>query len=170
MQLNQQTTVDLLFRKNTELSLLEEISNEHSCKYESFQQLIYSIDREAEYISEQYKSALDSIKRMEQELIDDHTCDKYDYMFAAFSGFIAGLVDAIFVGQPYKPSAVMDVKVTSKLQKHADGLVDSLVQRFAKLSGWQGPAKGYKAGCFCLAARNRPRSRAEASAAERRAT
>lgn len=142
MQLNQQTTVDLLFRKNTELSLLEEISNEHSCKYESFQQLIYSIDREAEYISEQYKSALDSIKRMEQELIDDHTCDKYDYMFAAFSGFIAGLVDAIFVGQPYKPSAVMDVKVTSKLQKHADGLVDSLVQRFAKLSGWQGPAKG----------------------------
>ena len=142
MHSNQQEIKDLLLQNNLELTPLENTLNQQLLRYDSFQQLISSIDQEADYISEQYQIALNNIKQMEKDLLTDHTCDKYDYMFSAFSGFIAGLVDAVFVGQPYKPSQMQDVEITSKLQGSADSLVDSLVKRFAKLSGWKGAKDG----------------------------
>lgn len=133
---------ELLLQSNCDLAPLENTLNQQLLRYDNFQQLISSIDAEAEYISEQYNVALDNIKQMEKELLEDHSCDKYDYMFSAFSGFISGLIDAVFVGQPYKPSDMKDVEVTSRLQGSADSLVDSLVERFAKLVGWEGAKDG----------------------------
>ena len=54
------------------------------------------------------------------------TCDKYDYLIAVACGAVGGLVDAFFVGVPNKTA----------LGKWTDEQVDSMVKKFAKLSGW----------------------------------
>ncbi len=59
-------------------------------------------------------------------------CDRYDYMIACTCGLIGGLIDVLFVGSPGQ----------GKLTKAADNLVDSSVQKFAKLFGWTGPKDG----------------------------
>jgi hypothetical protein len=57
---------------------------------------------------------------------DDYTlkkanCDKYDYIIAAASGVVCGLIDAFFVGMPGQ----------SKLGNWTDKMVDKLVEKFA---------------------------------------
>ena len=54
------------------------------------------------------------------------TCDKYDYLIAVACGAVGGLVDVFFVGAPNKTA----------LGKWTDEQVDSMVKKFAKLSGW----------------------------------
>ncbi len=59
-------------------------------------------------------------------------CDKYDYMIATACGTIGGLIDIFFVGAPGE----------SKLGDFADKQTDKLVEKFAKLSGWEGSKNG----------------------------
>lgn len=57
---------------------------------------------------------------------ENDTCDKYDYLIAAFCGAVAGLVDVVFVGAPG----------LSKLGKMTDAATDDMVRKFAKMVGW----------------------------------
>lgn len=50
-------------------------------------------------------------------------CDKYDYLIAAFSGVIAGLIDAFFVGS---------IGENSELSKWSDRRADAFVQKVTK--------------------------------------
>lgn len=59
------------------------------------------------------------------------SCDKYDYMAAAFCGAMAGMVDILFVGAPG----------ISDLGKITDAGVDTLVKKVASLYGWS-PREG----------------------------
>ena len=58
--------------------------------------------------------------------VQDISFDRYDAMFAGMSGLMAGLIDVFFVGVPD----------TGALTKMADNVVDDLVKKAAKLSGW----------------------------------
>lgn len=58
--------------------------------------------------------------------VEDISFDRYDAMFAGMSGLMAGLIDVFFVGVPD----------TGALTKIADNVVDDLVKKAAKLSGW----------------------------------
>lgn len=53
-------------------------------------------------------------------------CDKYDYLMAAFSGAVSGVIDIFFVGAPGM----------SKLGALTDNAADNLVMKFAKMNGW----------------------------------
>lgn len=63
----------------------------------------------------------------------DISFDRYDAMFAAMSGIAAGLIDIFFVGIPKEGA----------LTKISDSLVDSLVMKAAKVSGWS-PRDGHE--------------------------
>ena len=54
------------------------------------------------------------------------SCDKYDYLIAAFCGAAAGILDVLFVVVP----------VDSKLLKWSDAATDQIVMRFASMAGW----------------------------------
>lgn len=72
-------------------------------------------------------------KRIDDELTyKSAKCDKYDYMLAAASGIIAGIIDVTLVGAPG----------TGKLGKAVDNAFDGAVERFAKLNGWKGGREG----------------------------
>ena len=58
--------------------------------------------------------------------VQDISFDRYDAMFAGMSGLIAGIIDVFFVGIPQ----------TGDLTKLADNVVDELIKKVAKLSGW----------------------------------
>lgn len=58
--------------------------------------------------------------------VQDISFDRYDAMFAGMSGLMAGIIDIFFVGTPN----------TGDLTKLADNVVDELVKKVAKLSGW----------------------------------
>lgn len=58
--------------------------------------------------------------------VQDISFDRYDAMFAGMSGLIAGIIDVFFVGIPQ----------TGNLTKLADNVVDELIKKAAKLSGW----------------------------------
>lgn len=73
---------------------------------------------------------------IEKKIQEDFThksaaCDKYDYMLAATCGLIGGLIDVVFVGTP-----------DGALTKVADNFVDSSVEKFAGLFGWEGASQG----------------------------
>lgn len=55
-------------------------------------------------------------------------CDKLDYLTAAFSGAIGGLVDVFIVGSP----------LNSKAGKVTDQAAEKVVEEFAKLTNWNG--------------------------------
>ena len=55
------------------------------------------------------------------------SCDKYDYLIAAFCGAAAGILDVLFVDSP----------VDSKLLKWSDAATDQIVMRFASMAGWE---------------------------------
>lgn len=56
-------------------------------------------------------------------MLKEAACDRYDYMIAAFSGLVSGLIDSFFVGSP----------TDSKLQQWSDEQVDQVVIKFSKL-------------------------------------
>lgn len=56
----------------------------------------------------------------------DISFDRYDAIFAGASGLIAGIIDIFFV----------DIPQTGSLTKLSDKIVDELVKKAAKLSGW----------------------------------
>lgn len=58
-------------------------------------------------------------------------CDKNDFLIAAFSGTVAGLIDIFFVGAPGM----------SKLGNLSDAGADELVKKCAKMVGWK-PREG----------------------------
>ena len=55
------------------------------------------------------------------------TLDKYDYLTAAGTGVVAGLIDVFLVGSPEN----------SKLVRWSNEQVDNCVKSFAKLTGWE---------------------------------
>lgn len=59
---------------------------------------------------------------VDEVIINNAECDKYDYAMAAFSGVFTGLVDSFFVGSP----------LSSPLGKVTDKYIDDLVVRFAR--------------------------------------
>ncbi|MDP2226577.1 MAG: hypothetical protein Q8J78_03770 [Moraxellaceae bacterium] len=59
-------------------------------------------------------------------------CDKYDYMIAATSGVIGGLIDILFVGAPGE----------GVLTKFTDDMANGAVEKFARFNGWKGPREG----------------------------
>jgi hypothetical protein len=68
-------------------------------------------------------------KRIKEEFsIKNARCDQYDYMIAATSGLIGGLIDILFVGMPGQ----------SPLGNLTDEATNKSVQLFAKMNGWQG--------------------------------
>jgi len=74
---------------------------------------------------------------LEKRIREDFTlkvaqCDRYDYMIAATSGLIGGLIDVLFVGAPG----------TGALGNLTDKGMDATVGKFAKLIGWKGPREG----------------------------
>lgn len=75
--------------------------------------------------------ALD-LKAKEVEWSKD-TCDKYDYLIAAFCGATAGIIDVFFVGAPGM----------RKLGNFTDEATDEMVKKFAKMVGWE-PTPGNK--------------------------
>ncbi len=64
-------------------------------------------------------------------LINENSCDKYDYLVAAACGSIGGLIDVFFVGTP----------IDSKLDKFTDKQIDELVKIFARKLGWKPQGK-----------------------------
>ena len=56
---------------------------------------------------------------------ENSSCDKYDYLMAAFCGGVAGVIDILFVGTPGK----------SLLGNFSDNAADGIVKKFATLSG-----------------------------------
>jgi len=62
-------------------------------------------------------------------------CDKYDYMIAAFCGFSAGIIDALFVGAPGQ----------SKLETLTDKGADDFVQKIANML-WKGDGRSTAGG------------------------
>ncbi|MCY4153506.1 MAG: hypothetical protein OXE94_14915 [Aestuariivita sp.] len=72
-------------------------------------------------------------KRIDNEFTFRNTdCDKYDYLIAGTCGTIGGLIDVIFVGLPGEGA----------LTHLADDQVNSAVEKFAGLLGWEGPKEG----------------------------
>lgn len=72
-------------------------------------------------------------KRIREEFtLKTAQCDRYDYMIAATSGLIGGLIDVLFVGAPG----------TSALGRMTDKGMDATVRKFADLNGWPGPREG----------------------------
>lgn len=72
-------------------------------------------------------------KRVKEEFsLKSANCDKYDYMIAGTCGVIGGLIDVFFVGMPGE----------GKLTSFTDEAVDSGVEKFAKLFGWDGGREG----------------------------
>jgi len=74
---------------------------------------------------------------LEKRIREDFTlksaqCDRYDYMIAATSGLIGGLIDVLFVGAPGE----------GLLGKLADDGMNAVVRKFASLNGWKGPREG----------------------------
>lgn len=59
----------------------------------------------------------------EEFMLKNESCDRYDYMIAAFSGLVTGLIDSFFVGSP----------LDSKIMKWSDQKVDKIVIKFSKM-------------------------------------
>ena len=106
-----------------------EINND----WETYLQKIenYAEKNEINFSRDPFKDLLspDEKKEIIQKINDDYklqgkaNCDKWDYIFAASSGVIAGFVDSFFVGMPGK----------SKLGDWTNIQADKLVEKFSKV-------------------------------------
>ncbi|MDG6268059.1 hypothetical protein F9874_07970 [Glaesserella parasuis] len=118
---------ELLFTKNSELQEFEDIVVKNS--YSSFQEVLIAHNIILNRIDEREKELDRELFQIEEDIKINSECDKWDYIFSVSSGVIAGLVDSFFVGSPKD----------SKWLSSADKIMDNLVQKFAKLNGWEGP-------------------------------
>ncbi|UNH31392.1 hypothetical protein [Moellerella wisconsensis] len=124
--------------RNNELSEIERFIEQRDYTT-SLRVLLNSIDEQRIKIDQRYEEALNEITYLQEELKRNKQLDGYDLSFAAFSGVMTGLIDVLFVGQPYSPKK--NEIVTSKAQSVCDGFVDKTVTKFAELCGWDGPSK-----------------------------
>lgn len=115
-----------LLDKSTELSLWEE--NVEIGSYKTFKDVLYAHAIVLEQISEREKQLNQQLAEIESYLEITNDCDRWDYIFSGTAGFLAGLVDIFLVGSPDD----------SKLIGSADEFTNNLVERFARLNGWNG--------------------------------
>lgn len=80
-----------------------------------------------------YELALD--KQAKEMEWSNAKCDKYDYMIAAFCGFSAGIIDALFIGIPGQ----------GKLGQLTDKAADNMVQKIANML-WSADGRSYANG------------------------
>lgn len=125
-----------IFDKKTLVQLLEQASPELDSlfpavtqKYQSFAEVLEAHDITLTKICDREKELDKQLAQIEEDVKVGAECDKWDYIFSASAGVLSGLVDSFFVGSPSD----------SKLLEHADATMDSLVESFAKLNGWNGP-------------------------------
>ncbi|WP_052131352.1 hypothetical protein [Vibrio caribbeanicus] len=124
--LAQKPLVELLEQASPELdSLFPTVTP----KYQSFAEILQAHDITLIKICDREKELDEQLAQIEKDVRIGSECDKWDYIFSASAGVLAGLVDSFFVGSPND----------SKLLEHADATMDSLVESFAKLNGWNGP-------------------------------
>ena len=102
-----------------QLELQEEENKVH------FNSAIFSAIEEAESEIEHLNETLDSIKNLKPQ------CDKLDYVLAASSGALCGIIDVFLVGKPGE----------SPLGDITDKWFENRTCDFAKLCGWKGNAK-----------------------------
>ena len=124
---NQKSLTDLLTDENKDLSRLENIIKRE--QYSSFNEILLAHNVALDKISQREKELNQRLAQIEEDLKINNECDKWDYIFATSAGVIAGLIDSFFVGSP----------TDSKWLKISDNVTNSLVERFAKLNGWNGP-------------------------------
>ena len=92
---------------------------------------VYAEKYEIDFSKDPFEDLLSADEKREilQRINDDYKfygkcqCDKWDYIFAATSGVIAGLIDSFFVGMPGK----------SKLGNWTNTQADKLVEKFSKV-------------------------------------
>lgn len=92
---------------------------------------IYAEKHDLDFSRNPFEDLLSANEKREilQRIDDDYKlhgkvqCDKWDYIFAATSGVIAGLIDSFFVGMPGK----------SKLGKWTNSQADKLVEKFTNV-------------------------------------
>lgn len=92
---------------------------------------IYAEKHDLDFSKDPFEDLLSANEKREilQRIDDDYKlhgkvqCDKWDYIFAATSGVIAGLIDSFFVGMPGK----------SKLGKWTNSQADKLVEKFTNV-------------------------------------
>lgn len=92
---------------------------------------VYAEKHEIDFSKDPFEDLLSADEKREilQRIDDDYKlhgkcqCDKWDYIFAATSGVIAGLIDSFFVGMPGK----------SKLGNWTNKQADKLVEKFSKV-------------------------------------
>ena len=124
---NQKPLTGLLTDENKDLSRLENIIKRE--QYSSFNEILLAHNVTLDKISQREKELNQRLAQIEEDLKINNECDKWDYIFATSAGVIAGLIDSFFVGSP----------TDSKWLKMSDNATNSLVERFAKLNGWNGP-------------------------------
>lgn len=123
---NNASLVELLEANSSELDSLFPPATR---KYQSFAEILQAHDITLDKLSAREKELDKQLAQIDEDIKIGSECDKWDYIFSASAGVLAGLVDSFFVGSPND----------SKLLEHADATMDSLVQRFASLNGWKGP-------------------------------
>ena len=96
--------------------------------YQSFSEILKAHDITLNKIADREIELDKQLVKIEEDVKIGSECDKWDYIFSASAGVLAGLVDSFFVGAP----------TDSKLLNGADNVMDSLVEGFAKLNGWKG--------------------------------
>lgn len=125
-----------VFTKTPLKELLEQTSPELDSlfptvtkKYQSFAEILDEHYIVLDKLSDRENELDKQLVQIEEDVKIGSECDKWDYIFSASAGAFAGLVDSFLVGSP----------LDSNLRDYSDGVMDSLVERFAKLNGWEGP-------------------------------
>ncbi|WP_273382183.1 hypothetical protein [Actinobacillus porcinus] len=126
-QFEKNSLQSLLCTKNDLLQDFESIVENES--YSSFNEILRAHTITLNKLDEREKELDKKLLQIEEDIKINSECDKWDYIFAVSSGVLAGLVDSFFVGSPKD----------SKWLSTADKVMDNLVQKFAKLNGWEGP-------------------------------
>lgn len=121
------TLSELLTTQNKSLEYFEDLVNKE--EYNSFEEILLAHNITLKKVDEREAELEKRLLEIEEEIKCDNYCDKWDYLFAGSAGVLAGLVDSFLVGSP----------TDSKLLSSSDEVVNKLVERFAKLNGWDGP-------------------------------
>lgn len=123
------------------VALLDTLDFNENMDWAQYQQSVeqYALNNHVDLSADPFTTLMSPIQRIELEkrIKDEFTiknaqCDKYDYLIAGTCGVLGGLIDVFFVGMPGE----------GKLTKVADSAVDSAVEKFASVCGWQGAKEG----------------------------
>ncbi|ELH4810980.1 hypothetical protein Q9X96_004066 [Vibrio vulnificus] len=123
------TDIPLTELLNQPIPLVDSLFPTAQMEYKSFAEILEAHDITLNKITDREQELDRQLAKIDEDVKIGAECDKWDYVFSACSGVLAGLVDSFFVGSPSD----------SKLLEHADSTMNSLVENFAKLNGWDGP-------------------------------